>query len=129
MLTVLLAIIYIYISFISLGLPNAILGSGWPMINLDLNVPSSYAGMATMIVAGGTIVSSFFSEKLIRRFGTGVVTAFSVFLTAAALLGIYISPSFIWICILGIPLGLGAGAVGSALNNFVALHYEAKHMN
>lgn len=127
MLTVLLAIIYI--SFISLGLPDAILGSGWPMIHLDLNIHSSYAEMATMIVAGGTIVSSFFSEKLIRRFGTGVVTAFSVFLTAAALLGIYISPSFIWICILGIPLGLGAGAVDSALNNFVALYYEAKHMN
>lgn len=127
MLTVLLAIIYI--AFISLGLPDAILGSAWPMIHLDLNVPSSSAGMATMIVSGGTIISSLFSEKLIRRFGTGRVTTFSVFLTAAALLGIYIAPSFIWICILGIPLGLGAGAVDSALNNFVALYYEAKHMN
>lgn len=127
MLTVLLAIIYI--AFISLGLPDAILGSAWPMIHLDLDVPSSSAGMATMIVSGGTIVSSLFSEKLIRRFGTGRVTTFSVFLTAAALLGIYIAPSFIWICILGIPLGLGAGAVDSALNNFVALYYEAKHMN
>lgn len=127
MLTVLLVIIYI--AFISLGLPDAILGSAWPMIHQDLNVPISYAGVATMIVAGGTIVSSLFSEKFIRKFGTGKVTTFSVFLTAAGLLGIYFSPSFIWICLLGIPLGLGAGAVDSALNNFVALHYEAKHMN
>lgn len=127
MLTILLVIIYI--AFISLGLPDAIMGSAWPIMHMDLNVPVSYAGLATMIVAGGTIVSSFFSEKLIRRFGTGKVTTFSVLLTAAGLLGIYFSPSFIWICLLGIPLGLGAGAVDSALNNFVALHYEAKHMN
>lgn len=127
MITVLLVIIYI--AFISLGLPDAILGSAWPMIHQDLNVPISYAGVVTMIVAGGTIVSSLFSGKFIRKFGTGKVTAFSVFLTATALLGIYFSPSFIWICLLGIPLGLGAGAVDSALNNFVALHYEAKHMN
>ena len=127
MLTVLLIIIYI--AFISLGLPDAILGSAWPMIHRDLGVPISYAGVVTMIAAGGTIVSSLFSGKFIRKFGTGKVTAFSVFLTAAALLGIYFSPSFIWICLLGIPLGVGAGAVDSALNNFVALHYEAKHMN
>ena len=127
MLTVLLVIIYI--AFISLGLPDAILGSAWPTLHQDLGVPMSYAGVVTMIVAGGTIVSSFFSGKVIKKFGTGKVTTFSVFLTAAAVLGIYFSPSFIWICILGIPLGLGAGAVDSALNNFVALRYEAKHMN
>ncbi|WP_042273314.1 MFS transporter [[Clostridium] dakarense] len=127
MLTVLLAIIYI--AFISLGLPDAILGSAWPIIHQDLNVPVSYAGLATMIVAGGTIISSFFSSKLIKRFGTGKITTFSVFLTAAGLLGIYSAPSFIWICLLGIPLGLGAGAVDTALNNFVAIYYEAKHMN
>lgn len=127
MLTLLLIIIYI--SFISLGLPDAILGSAWPMIHQDLNVPISYAGLVTMIISCGTIISSFFSEKFIRKFGTGKVTTFSVFLTAIGLLGIYFSPSFIWICLLGIPLGLGAGAVDSALNNFVALHYEAKHMN
>lgn len=124
-----LLLVIIYISFISLGLPDAILGSAWPMIHQDLNVPISYAGITTMIVCGGTIVSSLFSGKLIRRFGTGKVTTFSVFLTATGLLGIYFSPSFIWICLLGIPLGLGAGAVDSALNNFVALNYEAKHMN
>lgn len=124
-----LLLIIIYLAFISLGLPDAILGSAWPMIHQDLDVSISSAGIATMIVAGGTIISSFFSSKLISRFGTGKVTAFSVSLTAAGLLGIYFSPSFIWICLLGIPLGLGAGAVDSALNNFVAIHYEAKHMN
>ena len=127
MLTILLVIIYI--AFISLGLPDAILGSAWPMIHQNLNVPISYAGIATMIVSGGTIVSSFFSGKVIRRFGTGKVTTLSVFLTAAGLIGIYFSPSFLWICLLGIPLGIGAGAEDSALNNLVALHYKAKHMN
>ena len=127
MLTILLVIIYI--AFISLGLPDAILGSAWPMIHQNLNVLISYAGIATMIISGGTIVSSFFSGKVIRRFGTGKVTTFSVFLTAVGLIGIYFSPSFLWICLLGVPLGIGAGAVDSALNNFVALHYKAKHMN
>lgn len=127
MLTILLVIIYI--AFISLGLPDAILGSAWPMIHQNLNVPISYAGIATMIISGGTIVSSFFSGKVIRKFGTGKVTTFSVFLTAAGLIGIYFAPSFLWICLLGVPLGIGAGAVDSALNNFVALHYKAKHMN
>lgn len=127
MLTVLLVIIYI--AFISLGLPDAILGSAWTMIYEDLNVPISYAGLVTMIITGGTIVSSFFSGKMIKKFGTGKVTTFSVFLTAMGLLGVYFAPSFIWICLLAVPLGLGAGAVDSALNNFVANHYEAKHMN
>lgn len=127
MFTILLTIIYI--AFISLGLPDAILGSAWPMIYQDLNVPISAAGIFTMIVSGGTIASSFFSAKLIKRFGTGKVTAFSVCLTAVGLIGIYFSPSFLWICLMGIPMGIGAGAVDSALNNFVALHYEAKHMN
>ncbi|MDV4151925.1 MFS transporter [Clostridium sp. AL.422] len=127
MLTLLLIIIYI--AFISLGLPDAILGSGWPMIHQDLNVPVSYAGIATMIVSGGTIISSFFSEKLIRKLGTGKVTTFSVLLTALGLFGVYLSPNFIWICLLAIPLGIGAGSVDSALNNFVALHYKAIHMN
>ncbi|MFR1836532.1 MAG: MFS transporter, partial [Turicibacter sanguinis] len=87
MLTILLIIIYI--AFISLGLPDAILGSAWPLMHTDLNVPISYAGIATMIVSGGTIISSFFSEKMIRKFGTGKVTTISVLLTATGLLGIY----------------------------------------
>lgn len=127
MLTLLLVIIYI--SFISLGLPDAILGSAWPMIHQDLNVPVSFAGVITMIISGGTIISSFFSEKLIRKLGTGKVTAFSVLLTAIGLVGVFLSPNFIWICLLAIPLGIGAGSVDSALNNFVALHYKAIHMN
>lgn len=127
MLTLLLVIIYI--SFISLGLPDAILGSAWPMIHQDLNVPVSFAGIITMIISGGTIISSFFSEKLIRKLGTGKVTAFSVLLTAIGLIGVFLSPNFIWICLLAIPLGVGAGSVDSALNNFVALHYKAIHMN
>lgn len=122
-------LIIIYIAFISLGLPDAILGSAWPMIHKDLNVLISYAGIPTMIVAGGTIISSFFSSKLIRRFGTGKVSTFSTFLTAVGLLGIYLSPNFLWICLLSVPLGLGAGAIDCALNNFVAINYKAKHMN
>ncbi len=127
MITILLIIIYI--AFISLGLPDTIMGSAWPMIYQDLQVPVSYAGVFTMIVSGGTILSSFFSEKLIRRLGTGKVTAISVAMTAVALIGICFAPSYLWICLLGIPMGLGAGSVDSALNNFVALHYEARHMN
>lgn len=127
MLTILLVIIYI--AFISLGLPDSILGSAWPVMHNGLNVPVSYAGIVTIIVSCGTIISSLFSVKLIHKFGTGKVTTVSVFLTAAGLLGIYLYPNFIWICLMGIPLGLGAGAVDSGLNNFVALHYEARHMN
>lgn len=122
-------LVIIYISFISLGLPDAIMGSAWPIIHEELNISVSYVGIFYMIVSGGTIISSFFSEKLIRRFGTGTVTAFSVMLTAAPLLLMRFAPEFWVICLLGIPLGLGAGAVDSALNNFVALHYAARHMN
>ncbi|MGL4345401.1 MAG: MFS transporter [Cellulosilyticaceae bacterium] len=127
MLTLLLVIIYI--AFISLGLPDAILGSAWPMIYEPFNVPISAAGIVTTVICAGTILSSFWSGKLMRRFGTGKVTAVSVLLTAIALLGTCISPNFLWICLFGIPMGIGAGAVDAALNNFVALHYEARHMN
>lgn len=122
-------LIIIYISFISLGLPDSILGSAWPQIHSSIGVSLSLAGVLSMIVSSGTIISSLFSEKLIRRFGTGKVTAISVFMTAVALFGYYLSPHFVWLCIFAIPLGLGAGSVDSALNNFVALHYEAKHMS
>lgn len=127
MLTLLLIIIYI--AFISLGLPDAILGSAWPMIHQDLGVSVSYAGIITIIISGGTIISSLSCEKLIRRFGTGKLVVCSVFLTAGGLFGFYLAPGFIWLCLLGVPLGLGAGAIDSALNNFVALHYKASHMN
>jgi fucose permease len=94
-----------------------------------LNVPLHYAGYISMIVAGGTVISSFFSERIIRRLGTGVVTALSVFMTAAALLGISFSSAFPLLCLWAVPLGLGAGSVDAALNNYVALHYKARHMN
>lgn len=127
MFTILLVIIYI--SFISLGLPDSLLGSAWPILHSNFEVPLSYAGIVSMIISGGTIISSFFSEKLIRKLGTGKLTAISVCMTAVALLGISYVPSFIWLCILAIPLGLGAGSVDAALNNFVALHYKARHMS
>lgn len=124
-----LLLILIYVAFISLGLPDAILGSAWPLLYQELGVSVSWAGILTMIVSGGTILSSFFSAKVIARFGTGKVTAVSVAMTAAGLLGYCLSPGFFWLCLFAVPLGLGAGAVDSALNNFVALHYKAAHMN
>jgi fucose permease len=125
--TILLVIIYI--SFISLGLPDSLLGSAWPSMYTGLNVPLHYAGYISMIIAGGTVISSFFSEKVIRRFGTGLVTAVSVLMTAAALLGISLTHAFGLLCLWAVPLGLGAGSVDAALNNYVALHYKAKHMS
>lgn len=124
-----LLLIIIYISFISLGLPDSLLGSAWPVMYGELQVPVSFAGIISMIIAGGTIISSFFSEKIIRRLGTGPVTAISVFMTAAALLGFSLSHSAWLLCILAVPYGLGAGSVDAALNNFVALHYKAHHMS
>lgn len=122
-------LIIIYLTFISLGLPDSLLGSAWPIMQVDLNVPLSGAGLISMIITGGTIVSSLLSNKLLKALGTGKVTFISVTMTALALLGFSIAPSYIWLCILAIPLGLGAGAVDSSLNNFVALHYEASHMS
>jgi fucose permease len=122
-------LIIIYLSFISLGLPDSLLGSAWPSMYGSLNVPPHYAGYISMIIAGGTVISSIFSERIIRRFGTGIVTAFSVLMTAVALLGFSFSATFALLCLWAIPLGLGAGSVDAALNNYVALHYKAKHMS
>lgn len=122
-------LLIIYLSFISLGLPDSLLGSSWTVMKMDLQVPLSGAGLIAMVVSGGTIVSSLFSHRLIKRFGTGVITVFSVFLTATALLGVALAPSFYWLILLAIPLGIGAGAVDAGLNNFVALHYDAHHMS
>lgn len=127
MVSFLLAIIYL--AFISLGLPDALLGSAWPVMYEELGVPVSYAGIASMIIAAGTIVSSLFSDKVIYRLGTGKVTAISVGMTAVALFGFSVSDSFLMLCLWGIPYGLGAGSVDAALNNYVALHYKAKHMS
>jgi fucose permease len=122
-------LIIIYVAFISLGLPDSLLGSAWPSMHGAMGVPISYAGIVSMIIAGGTIISSFFSGKIIRKLGTGAVTSISVFMTAAALLGFSFSNEFYQLCLWAIPLGLGAGSIDSALNNFVALHYKAKHMS
>ncbi len=125
--SLLLAIIYI--AFISLGLPDSLVGAGWPVMHQDLGVPIAFAGIITMIIAGGTILSSLASERITRRFGVGLVTAVSVGMTAAALVGFSVSDSFWMLCLWAIPYGLGAGAVDAALNNYVALHYAARHMN
>ncbi|MDR2659382.1 MAG: MFS transporter [Spirochaetaceae bacterium] len=124
-----LLLIIIYISFISLGLPDSLLGSAWPSMYKPLNVPLRYAGYLSMIISIGTVISSIFSEKIIRRFGTGLVTAVSVSMTAAALTGFSFSNTFAALCLFAVPLGLGGGSVDAALNNYVARHYKARHMS
>ena len=128
MVSILLLVI-IYLSFISLGLPDSLLGSAWPSMYNGLNVPLHYAGIISMIIAGGTVVSSIFSDRIIRRFGTGIVTIVSVLMTAVALIGFSVSHNFIYLCLCAVPLGLGAGSIDAALNNYVALNYKARHMS
>ena len=124
-----LLLVIVYLSFISLGLPDSLLGSAWPSMYSDFGVPLSYAGIISMIIALGTIVSSLQSDRLTRRLGTGKVTAISVAATAIALLGFSISNSFAALCLWAIPYGLGAGSVDASLNNYVALHYKSRHMS
>lgn len=124
-----LLLVIIYLAFISLGLPDSLLGSAWPSMYKVLGVPISYAGIVSMIIAIGTIISSLFSDRLTRRFGTGLVTTVSVAMTALALFGFSISNSFWLLCLWAIPYGLGAGCVDAALNNYVALHYASRHMS
>lgn len=119
----------IYIAFISLGLPDALLGSAWPVMHQEMNMPVSYAGILSMIIAVGSVVSSLMSDRLTHRLGTGKVTAFSVAITAAALLGFSMTRSFWLLCLWAIPYGLGAGSVDASLNNYVALHYQSRHMS
>lgn len=119
----------IYLSFISLGLPDALLGAAWPNMYPEFQVSVSYAGIISMIIALGTIISSLQSERLTKKFGTGKVTTVSVGITALALWGFSISHSFILLCLWAIPYGLGAGCVDASLNNYVALHYASKHMS
>lgn len=127
MYSLLLALIYI--AFISLGLPDSLLGSGWPVIHNELNVPISFMGIVSMVISGGTIVSSLLSDKLTRKLGTRIVTVISVFLTAIALFGFSFSNQLWMLIVFAIPYGLGAGAIDAALNNYVALHYTSKHMS
>lgn len=127
MYSLLLALIYV--AFISLGLPDSLLGSGWPTIHADLNVPVSYMGIVSMVISGGTIVSSLFSDKLTKKLGTSVITVVSVLFTAIALFGFSFATKFWVLIVFAVPYGLGAGAVDAALNSYVALHYKAKHMS
>lgn len=127
MVHLLLAIIYL--AFISLGLPDALLGAAWPSMYPQFDVPVSYAGIISMIIALGTVVSSLQSDRLTKKLGTGKVTALSVLMTAIALFGFATSHSFGMLCLWAIPYGLGAGSVDASLNNYVALHYESRHMS
>ena len=124
-----LLLIVIYIAFIGLGLPDSLFGTAWPAVYAEFNVPVSLASVVSLISCFGTFLSSLSSARVINRFGTGRVTAFCTLLTAAGLFGYSLSPGFFWMCLLAIPLGLGAGAIDTALNNYVALHYSASHMN
>ena len=127
MIHLLLAVIYI--SFISLGLPDALLGSAWPTMYTEFNVPVSCAGIISLIISAGTVVSSLMSDRLTHKLGPGKVTAISVAMTAIALLGFSTSSSYWMLCLWAIPYGLGAGSVDASLNNYVALHYSSRHMS
>ena len=127
MISLLLAIIYL--SFISLGLPDGLLGAAWPVMCVEMEVPVSYAGMISITIAAGTIVSSLLSDRLTLRFGAGKVTAVSVAMTALALLGFSVTKNFWLLFLWAVPYGLGAGSVDAGLNNYVALHYASRHMS
>ncbi|MBP3963139.1 MFS transporter [Paenibacillus lignilyticus] len=122
-------ILIIYLAFISLGIPDSLLGSAWPVMGPDMGASFGFAGILSMVIAGGTIISSLFSGSLVQRIGTGKITLISCCLTAGALLGFAMAPSVIWLIILAIPLGLGAGAIDAALNHYVAENYKAHHMS
>lgn len=127
MATILL--VFIYIFYIGLGIPDSLLGSAWPAIYGEFHVPVSYASFISAIISTGTVISSLFSTKVIARLGTAKVTAISTTLTAIALLGFSCSHSFLWLCLCAVPLGIGAGSIDTALNNYVALHYNAMQMS
>ncbi|MBW4080348.1 sugar MFS transporter [Paenibacillus sp. S150] len=122
-------LIIIYLAFISLGLPDSMLGAAWPMMRPDYGAPVDAAGLLSMIVVAGTIVSSLASGAVLHKLGTGKVTFISVAVTALALLGFAYSPSIFWLAVLCLPLGLGAGSIDTGLNNYVATHYKAHHMS
>lgn len=122
-------LIVIYMAFIGLGLPDSLLGAAWPTMRVELGASLSLAGMVSMTCAAGTILSSLMSTRLVNRFGAGKVTAVSTAMTAVALTGYALAPAPWLLFVAAIPLGLGAGSVDAALNNYVALHYEAKHMS
>ena len=124
-----LLLIIIYLSFISLGLPDALLGAAWPIMSQEFSVPVSYAGGIALIIAVGTVISSLLSDRLTKWLGSGKVTAISVAMTAVAIFGFSVSREYWQLCLWAIPYGLGAGSVDASLNNYVALHYASSHMS
>lgn len=122
-------LVIIYLAFISLGLPDSLLGVAWPVMSAEYGAPLETAGWLFMTIAAGTIVSSLVSGIVLKRFGTGQVTFVSCLLTAGSLLGFHFAPSVVWLVIFAIPLGIGAGSVDAGLNNYVATHYKAHHMS
>lgn len=126
---IILLLSIIYLSFVSLGLPDSMLGSAWPSMFVDFGVPVSYAGIVSAIIALGTVISSLASDRVTRKLGASKTTAISTLITALALLGFSISTQFWQICLLAIPYGLGAGSIDAALNNYVSLHFASHHMS
>ena len=124
-----LLLVVIYIAFIGLGLPDSLLGSGWPVMHVYFDVPVSFMGIVSMIIAAGSVVSGLFSDKFVAKFGTRTITLASTLLTAAAMMGFSFATEFWMLLLLAVPYGLGAGGIDAALNNFVALHYASKHMS
>ena len=122
-------LLLIYLAFISLGLPDALLGSAWPVMSGQFSVPVSYMGLVSLLISGFTVMSSLLTDRMINRFGTGKVTAVSVAMTAVGLLGFAFSGNFWLLCLWAIPYGLGAGCVDAGLNNYVANHYASRHMS
>ena len=127
MIGLLLALVYV--CFISLGLPDSLLGSAWPVLHQEINVPVSFAGIISTVISLGTIVSSLLSDRLAKKWGSGVITAVSIAMTAVALFGFSISGSFWTLLLWSVPYGLGAGGVDAVLNNYVALHFKPQHMS
>ncbi len=127
MTTVLIGIIFL--AFISMGLPDTLLGSAWPAMFADMNVPVSYAGFISLLISGGTVISSLFSNRLVKKLGSGMVTAVCTLLTAVALFGFSISTSFWQLCAWAVPYGLGAGSIDAVLNNYIAVKYKSRHMS
>ncbi len=127
MISIMLAIIYL--AFVSMGLPDAMLGSAWPSIYPQLDVPLSWMGALTMLIASGTVISSLLTDRLLRRLGTGRLTLYCTVLTAAALFGFSMSRSYAMLCLWALPYGLGAGSIDAALNNYVALKFKSRHMS
>jgi fucose permease len=131
---VVILLVLIYIAFISLGLPDGVFGAAWPIIHDELAISGQLAGVYSAVTSAATIISSLAASRIIHKLGTGKVLVISVFITATSLLIFPLNlvpflPRYVYMCILGFILGLGAGCVDSALNNYVALHFKASHMN